>query len=363
MFTPPRCPNLACPMHAQPDAAFFVRRGFYRSGVKPHPIPRFQCRTCRKGFSRQTFRHDYRDKKPHLNVRVVEFMSSGVGYRQTARILRITRRNLLNKARKIQRTAQALDTNLLRRAGEVDRAAPRSQPLEIQFDEYETYEMCRNTMPLSVPTAVESVSRLILGSIAAPIRPRGKMTKARLARVKRHEAAYGVRTDRSAEACREVLARAAAFRPSAPLVKLDTDCKSTYPGFATEAFGSTGLLHRTTLGSDPRNAHSPLAAINLTEAMMRDLGGRLRRESWLTSKRCKWLNLHLGLYCAWRNWVRPRFNRDDRCPGEIAGFATRRLKRAELVGWRQDWGARSPSPYGDGGTEVSAEWRSTSLAA
>ena len=363
MFTPRRCPNSDCPMHASPEARFYIRRGFYSSGVKAHPVPRFRCRTCHRGFSRQTFRHDYRDKKPYLNVRVVELLCSGVGYRQTARIVRMTRRNLLNKARKIQRTVRNLDTNLLKRAGEVDQASPRQEPLRVQFDEFETYEMCRNTMPLSVPTAVESISRLILGAIAAPIRPRGKMTDRRLARIKRHESTYGVREDRSPQACREVLARAAAFRPAAGRVAVNTDCKTTYPTYLVEAFGSQVLVHQTTPGSDPRDGRSPLAAINLTEAMMRDLGGRLRRESWLTSKKRQWLNLHLSLYCGWRNWVRPRFNRDTRCPGEIAGFAERRLKRGEVVGWRQDWGRKSPSPYGNGTKGVSDEWRGQDVAA
>ena len=356
MFTPPRCPHSTCSAHAEPRTNFFIRIGTYRTKSKPRPISRFRCRTCLRSFSRQTFRHDYRDKKPHLNVRVVELLCSGVGLRQGARIVGLTRRNFAMKARKIQVTAAALDTNLLERAGHVDQASPRSNSLEVQFDEFETYEMCRNTMPLTVPTAVETRSRLILGSVAASIRPRGKMTLKRKQRIDRHEKRYGSRLDHSAKACRTVLERVAAFRPSATSVQLDTDFKSTYAAHAARAFEGKRLTHRQTLGSAPRDQESPLAAINLTEAMMRDLMGRLRRRSWLVSKMCKYLNLHLGLYAGWRNWVRPRFNRDDQCPGEIAGFAKRRLKRRELVGWRQDWGQRSPSPYGNGLPTVAKLW-------
>ncbi len=363
MFEPPRCPYSECAMHAAPLRDFFIRRGSYRSSVKPHPVPRFQCRACLRRFSRQTFRHDYRDKKPHLNVSVIEYLCSGVGYRQTARMIALTRRNLVNKARKIQRTVGELDRNLLERAGELNCAAPGDTPLTLQFDEFETYEMCRNTMPLSVPTAVESVSRLILGAIAAPIRPRGSMPKGRLARIERHSEMYGERVDRSAEACRKVFRRVAMFSPAAKSVHLDTDFKSSYPRYAQEAFGAADLVHRQTLGSGPRGEHSPLAAINLTEAMMRDCNGRLRRESWLVSKRCRYLNLALGLYCGWRNWSQPRFNRDSECPGEIAGIAERRIRRGELVGWRQDWGLQSPSPYGQGRSTVGEEWTSRRSAA
>ena len=182
------------------------------------------------------------------------------------------------------------------------------------------------------------------------------MTKKRIERIERHAGRYGARVDESAEACRRVLKHAAAFRPAAPSVRLNTDCKTTYPGFAAEAFAGLSLEHEQTLGSDPRGARSPLAAINLTEAMMRDLGGRIRRQSWLVSKAYKYLNLQLGMYMAWRNWARPRFNRDKKCPGEIAGIASRRLRPGELIGWRQDWGGRSPSPYGNGERAVEQEW-------
>lgn len=363
MFQPPRCPNAHCQMHLAPEPGFFIRRGSYRSSVKPHPIPRFRCRVCAKGFSRQTFRHDYRDRKPHLNVRVMEELCSGVGYRQSARIVGLTRRNFVNKARKIQRTAGKLDMNLLARAGEVDQASPREEPLRLQFDEFETYETCRNTMPLTVPVGIETESRLILGAVSASIRPRGKMTEKRLRRIALHQERYGPREDRSAEACRDVFKRMAMFRPAAPSVVLDTDCKSTYSGYAVEAFQGKTLRHRTTLGSAPRSGDSELAGINTTEAIMRDHTGRLRRESWLVSKKGRYLNAHLGLHAAWRNWVRPRFNRDSRCPGEIAGFARRRLSPGELVGWRQDWGPRSPSPYGDGARSVAEEWSPGKAAA
>lgn len=356
MFEPPRCPNPGCAMHTEPEPDFYRPRGSYRSSVKAHPIPRFRCLHCLRSFSRQTFRHDYRDKKPHLNVRVVEFLCSGVGYRQTARMVRMTRNNLEAKARKIQRTMGDLDTNLITRAGDVDRRNPGEVDVDILFDEFETYETCRNTMPLSVPTAVENKSLLILGSRAAPIRPRGRMSAKRLRRIAAHERRYGPRKDESPEACRWVLGRAAKLRPTAKRVRLGTDCKTTYPGYAREAFGEERLVHHRTLGSEPRDGRSPLATINFIEALMRDLIGRLRRQSWLVSKQYEYLNLHLGQYACWRNWSRPRYNADDACPGQFSGFAERRLRRSELVGWRQDWGQLSPSPYRDGSVAVGAEW-------
>ncbi|MFN9277644.1 MAG: hypothetical protein ACK6D2_18140, partial [Planctomycetota bacterium] len=49
------------------------------------PVPRFRCRACRITFSTQTFRQDYRDRRPEVNRPVVELLASGVGDRQIGR--------------------------------------------------------------------------------------------------------------------------------------------------------------------------------------------------------------------------------------------------------------------------------------
>ena len=68
MFIPPRCPNLTCPQHLRPEPGFFRRRGYYRPLCRPEGVPRFRCTTCKRGFSRQTFRHDWHDHRPDWNV-------------------------------------------------------------------------------------------------------------------------------------------------------------------------------------------------------------------------------------------------------------------------------------------------------
>jgi transposase-like protein len=55
-------------------------------------VPRFRCRTCRKGFSRQTFRADYRDHRPSLNDPLFRLIASGIGLRQAARNLALSPR-------------------------------------------------------------------------------------------------------------------------------------------------------------------------------------------------------------------------------------------------------------------------------
>jgi hypothetical protein len=309
-------------------------------------VPRFCCKSCGRYFSRQTFRADYRDHKPHLNYKVIELLCSGVGFRQAARVLGLTRNCLEAKARKISRNARLLDLNLKARGPLTGTLGTPTWRQELHFDEFETYETRRNTRPLSVAVMIESRSRFMVAAIAAPIRPRGKMTRQRIAAIEAEEERFGPRQDRSRLACRSAFRRAARLRGEARELVLRTDEKSTYPGLAREAFGSKRVLHLRTPSVMPRTETNPLFPINHTEALLRDLMGRLRRESWLVSKMRTYLNLHLALHAAYRNWVRPRFNRDTHSPGQLAGFAERRLRVSELCGWRQDWGSRSICPLG-----------------
>jgi hypothetical protein len=56
-----------CRFHRSPHPRFFTRHGHYQPRCRDHPVQRFRCRCCRRTFSRQSFRADYRHKKPHLN--------------------------------------------------------------------------------------------------------------------------------------------------------------------------------------------------------------------------------------------------------------------------------------------------------
>ena len=99
MFQPPRCPYSDCTAHAAEARSregrktqFFVRHGAYRPKCRPHPVPRFLCKECGRTFSRQTFRQDYRDHKPQLNAKLLELLAHGMGLRQAAIILKLSRR-------------------------------------------------------------------------------------------------------------------------------------------------------------------------------------------------------------------------------------------------------------------------------
>lgn len=339
MFHPWRCPYPRCRQFADPEPDFCTRHGSYKPRCRSHPVPRFRCKTCRRTFSRQTFRMDYRDHRPHLNGRLYELLVSGVGLRQSSRILRLSPRCLQLKARKIGRHLRRLNRNVLRRL---------TEDANLQMDELETYEGRRNTRPLSVPVLIEAKSRFIIWAESATIRPRGTMTKQRLKAIAEDERRFGRRVDRSQRSVRRTLQRAVPLVEHLRQVVVSSDEKTSYVELIKQAFGGKRIVHQRTNSKFARGTWNPLFPINHTEAMTRDQMGRLRRESWLVSKRRRYLDIALHVFIAYRNLVRPRFNHDKASPAELLGFLPRRLTVGELLSWRQDAGALSPHPLGRG---------------
>lgn len=335
MFEPPRCPHPHCPRHADPRPSFCVRRGFYLPKCRAHPVPRFRCKTCGKGFSRQTFRMDYRDHRPDLNPYLFAMLASGLGLRQSARILGLARWCTVVKFRKVARHLHGLNLNL---RGDLPAGS------SLQFDELETFEGRRNTRPLTLPVLIDRDTMFVIWGESAPIRPRGKMSESRKRAIAADERRLGIRRDESRRAIQSVLAHGAAICRRLSAVVLRTDEKTTYPSLARAAFGASRLFHLQTNSKLPRHTWNPLFPINHTEAMARDLVGRLRRESWLASKQGWCLDLQMQLFMAYRNYVRRRFNRDKASPAQILGFVPRRLTPWELLSWRQDWSGRSVHP-------------------
>jgi len=348
VFAPPFCPYRACSRHSDSQPGFFIHHGTYQPKCRSHPVQRFLCRTCRRTFSRQTFRMDYRDHRPDLNRPLFLSIASGVGIRQSARNLELSLRCTELKIRKVARHLRRLNLNL--------RSSIRGAA-RFHFDEIETYEEQRNTRPLSVALLIASESRYIVWAESAPIRPRGRMTEARRKALEKAEKRHGVRRDNSRRSVARALARGADLSADLATVTLETDEKSSYRGLAKEAFGADRLEHRRTSSKLARTPWNPLFPVNHEEAMMRDLMGRLRRDSWLVSKRRRYLDLGLQLHMAYRNLVRLRFNHDEASPAQILGFVPRRLRPGEVLSWRQEWGRHSVHPLSKRGTRID-RWRS-----
>jgi transposase-like protein len=332
-FVPPRCPYRECVQHAAPITRFASRWGSYHPRCRSKPVQRYRCRSCRRTFSRQTFRHDRRDRRPQCNKRLFQLLTSGVGQRQSARLLGLALRSVQKKMRKLAATCASLHENL----------SPRLPAgLTYVMDEEETYEGA-SIRPLTMPVLVEKDSWFVVATSVGSIRRLAPAGSARRRRQDCEEKERGARKDESNRCVGEVL-QALGRRVDGEL-ELRTDQKASYATIARQVFGER-VRHATTAGTRIRTTHNPLFPINATLAMTRDNCGRLRRRSWLVTKHAPWLQLQMALFTVYRNYVRRRFNRDARqeTPARCLGLLPRQLRVREVLRWRQDWGARSPHP-------------------
>lgn len=341
-FTPPFCPHPGCEHYCRPSVDFFVRKGFYQPACRAEPVPRFRCRSCRRGFSRQTFRHDYYDHRPDLNHRMFELMTSGVGLRQSARMLQMGASSAQRKARKIARTCRLLHGNLLVRLP--DR-------LTFALDEEETFEHA-SIRTLTMPVLIEQSSWFVIASAVGSTRRLAKRGTERRRRQDREELKHGRRPDQSRECVKSVLQELDRRLDGQQLV-LRSDEKASYAVLARQVFGDR-VRHETTPGTAPRTSYNPLFAINTTLAMTRDNCSRLRRKSWLVTKKGCFLEMHMAAFLVYRNYVRRRFNRDKRghTPAVHLKILPRQLELGQVVAWRQAFGSASIHPLDPRGSHL-----------
>lgn len=341
-FVPPRCPNRRCTAHRAPSPRFYHRHGSYQPRCRSAPVPRFQCRVCGRSFSRQTFRLDYRDKRPEVNAALFMLLASSIGLRQAARALQMGVAALQRKFRKIGRHMRMLNRNLLT-------TLPAHRTLLL--DEMESFEH-RSITPVTIPVLIDRKSKFVIAVDVAPIRRVAKKGSRRQRRLERYEAKAGKRPDRSRNCVRRVLGRLQRVLQG-QTADLVTDEKALYARLCQRRFGEQ-VRHYTVSSKRPRATYNPLFAINLTDAMLRDNLGRLRRRTWLVSKNRRCLRLHLEIFVAYRNWHRCRHNDDEESftSGVALQLAKRRIELTELVAWRQDWRLNSIHPCSTSGHET-----------
>lgn len=325
MFVPPRCPYPACSTPLDPAAPFFHRDGLYHPRCRAHPVQRFRCRVCRRRFSRQSFRADRNQKKPHLNAAFLRLMLACVALRQAARVLGVARRTVERRFLWLARHAAQFHAN---------RLAALEGPF--MLDELETFEGNRY-QPVTVPVLIEPRSLFLIASAAGPLRRKGRMTPTQRRLRAEHEARHGRRPSHSAAAVRAVLRRlrpcVGSFRP----VVLHSDHKPLYERLGRRLFGGrfTWVPHSASARRDRCN---PLFPINHTNARLRHFLARLRRRSWCVSKRRLRLQQHLQIATLWMNYCRPITNRTGTTPAQALGLSPRRWREEEVLAWREDWG-------------------------
>ena len=327
-FEPRFCPCKSPECEASPGFQY-QRRGTFKRACDGRVVSRFQCKRCGKSFSTQTFRVDYKLRRPQLDRAVLLLLISKVTQRQCTRDLGCDRAAIALRLEKFGKHCKDFHEQLMRERGQT-----KVWPGRFLLDELETYEQNRRLKPVTVPVLVHKESHCILHAAVGTLPPRKPLSPSNQKKLALQEVAEGKRVSESrakVAECFDVLK--SVCPPSAP-VRVGTDQKYSYRALLRKRFGER-LEHETTHSSLPRTTVNPLFVINHTLAMLRDGLSRLVRRTWANSKQREKLEWHLWLYIGWRNYVRPITNaRPLETAGMVAGLAPRMLEVSELLQWR-----------------------------
>ena len=331
-FRPPRCPYPDCPA-SHPENPFpWCRKGRFRRKCDGRHVQRFLCLTCRRRFSTQTFRFDYRLKKPRLHHLLFDEFVSKCTLRQSARLHGLSRKTVTHRLARIGRHCAEMQRHLLARAAQNGGLHGR-----FQLDELETFETDRRLQPLTVPVLIEQGSHFVVHTTVATLPARGGLTKRDRRRKEEREREFGKRRSGSRRVVIESLEVLRESTPSTSPLHIRTDRKPTYRSQLRRLFGDR-LRHRRTSSKRKRSYANPRFPINHTLAMMRDGLSRLVRRNWAVSKRQQWLRLHLWIWVAWRNYIRGiTVKTPGVTPAMALGVCPAKWSKRELFRWRSEF--------------------------
>jgi len=329
-FTPPRCPVPHCPSTAPGGPRFsFCSQGSYRRKCDGRTVPRFGCGVCKRSFSVQTFRFNYRLHRPELMAPLFDAFVSKTTQRQAARTILCRRDTVRRYLLRFAEHSRDFHSAVL------DRAAERGGIKgHFQLDELETFEQNRRLKPVTMPVLIESEMRFALHGETAPLPPRGGLHGRTLEKKLELEGKGLVRTSGSREAVKQCFAVLARVASKEGKVDVTTDMKSSYATVLEETMPGR-YVHTTCSSRVERSTSNPLFAINHTLAMLRDGLSRLVRRSWGASKDRAWLAHHLWIWIAYRNYIRGFTNRKSReTSGQLVGVVARRFTKSNFFEWR-----------------------------
>ena len=288
------CTDSACLAHVNgPNPKPLVRRGVFYRKSDGQWIGRLSCSRCGKYYSSATFSPRYRQRKRHLNLKVLELLNSGVSQRRAARILRVNPKTVVRKFRYLAECARHEQKAFLE-------SLTLKRLQYVQFDDLETSEHTK-LKPLSVCLAVEPEKRKILGIQVSRMPPKGLLAKTAYQK-------YGPRRDERAAGWQTL------FRELKPFVsdsaRFLSDQNPHYPAHLMTHFPKA--IHETVKGARgsvvgqgelKRLRFDPLFSLNHTCAMLRANLNRLFRRTWCTTKTIQGLEDHLALYVSYHNRV------------------------------------------------------------
>jgi transposase-like protein len=329
MFRPPFCPFSNCESQASLCVFSWKSRGKYFRKCDGRWVKRYSCKVCNRRFSTQSFKTDYRWKKPKLHFRVFDLFVSKVTMRQMARINNVRRPTIERRLRRLGLVCRKFHDIALANAelrGGIGGV--------FQLDELETYETDRRLSPVTMPVLIERHSYFVIHGETATMAARGNLTPRYREKKKRRDQSIGVRRSGSRTAVINSLNRLVSVHRPGVGITFESDRKSTYQKEFRNIAGPLFHRHRLVSSKKRRDKTNVLFPINHTLAMMRDSISRLVRRTWAASKLRGRLDLHFWIWACYRNYIRGITVLTRTTPAQALGVLPRAWNRVDLLRWR-----------------------------
>jgi transposase-like protein len=293
---PAKCLYADClGLFESPNQRQIVRKGFFYRSSDGRRIPRFFCKKCHRSFSSARSSPCFLQKKRKLNPLVLKLFVSSVPQRRIAKLLKITRRTVIRKAKFLSDQAKQEQKEFLEKT-----FANPDQALEkIYFDEMESFERSK-CLPVSIPLLVTQ-DRKIIGFRVCSMPAKGP-----LAEISRKK--YGRRKNEKPQAAASLFQEVKPYLSSTPTFISDENphypfwIQSQFPQATHKAYkGRRGCV--VGQGELKSGGFDPLFAFNHTAAMLRANISRLVRRTWSTTKKKERLADHIAIYVNFHNQI------------------------------------------------------------
>lgn len=322
-FSPRFCPNSSC-IHHHPSgsrARWWVRKGFFPT-KRDGPVQRFQCTSCGKTFSTQTFSVDYFVKKRINLRRLFRSINSSSGIRDIAREFRVTDKVILNRLSRLARQAIGMSASLRDGHELVE---------NLVADGFESF-VYSQYFPNNYTILVGSRSQFLYLTDYAQMNRKGRMTPGQRRYreyLKRQFPIEGGQIGRSFGRITRSMWSWWLKSPQKATLILDTDEKPDYPRVlkadpkVMEAMSKGRFLHRQTNSTEPRTLANPLMAVNYIDREIRKDQANHCRQTLQWSKDVNRSMERMAVYGAYHNYFkRYRIKEpEDLLHAEVAGFS------------------------------------------
>jgi hypothetical protein len=312
---PYHCPRPTCANHTNAPYGFYIKKGYFTPKWSGHPVPKYQCKACKKFFSASTFKDIFRQKKPYINRKVFEDMCAGKTMRRQAIHIGVARRTILKRLSWLANKVRMIHQYELAHG-----IFKREQLSMFQFDEMETF-ISSKLKTVSVPLAVARIQdpdkevkkprkifpiRKKYRPLIIDIGVAKRNAKGHIAQLSQQKYPGWVNPLNSKDrmnALLKVLKSVVFVAP--PKFHITSDCDRGLIG-AAKAIKKTiapGLKHHPIKSRKINiNTHyDPMFYLNHVCARIRADLCRMRRKTWATSKKIENLEAHLWIYLAWNN--------------------------------------------------------------